>query len=309
VLSDRFHRLPRGGFIAAVVATLVLLAGCGGDDKPPETEGKTVDEIFGLEGDAILERQKRAESLIAPCMQKQGFRYTPVDPVQQQAALTGTQKLTEEEFNEQFGYGITTLFEQRLRASTLGPNQAYYDSLTDSEKAAFDRALYGNDKTATFAVVLDTGEFDRLGGCLKEATDEVFGGAELIEDVTAKLDELDQRILADARMVEVVEKWSDCMSEAGYSFLDPEEVDAYLENQLETIVGPIETATAPAPGAQPEWDTAALRRLQQEEVEIVQKDIACEEEHITEVEDKVRPEYEREFLEENAALVDRVPQP
>ena len=306
--KDRFHRLGRVGFIAAVVVALSFGAGCGGDDEPSANEGKSVDEIVGLEGDEIVERQKRAENLIAPCMQEQGFRYTPVDPVVQQAALTGTQKLTEEEFNEQFGYGITTLFEQRLQASTLGPNQEYYNSLTDAEKAAFDLALYGTDKTATFAVALDTGEFDRLGGCLKEATDEVFGGAELIQDVTVKLDELDDRILADARMIVVIENWSDCMAEAGYDLGEPEAVDVYLENKLEGIVGPIEEVAAPAPGAQPEYD-AALRQLQQEEVELVGKDIECEEQHITEVEEEVRVEYEREFLEQNAALVERVPKP
>jgi hypothetical protein len=306
--KEWFRGLGRAGFIAAVGVALSLGAGCGGDDEPSANEGKTVDEVFGLEGDEILERQKRAENLIAPCMQKQGFRYIPVDPVAQQAELTGTQKLTEEEFNEQFGYGITTLFEQRLQASTLGPNQEYYNSLTDAERVAFDRALYGNDKTATFAVALDTGEFDRLGGCLKETTDEVFGGAELIQDVTAKLDELDERILADARMIEVVEKWSDCMAEAGYDLADPEEVDLYLENKLEGIVGPIEDVAAPAPGVQPEY-AAALGQLQDEEVELVGKDIECEEQHIVEVEEKVRAEYEREFLEQNAGLVERVPKP
>jgi hypothetical protein len=158
-------------------------------------------------------------------------------------------------------------------------------------------------------VALDTGEFDRLGGCLEDATDEVFGGAELIQDVTTKLDELDERILADARMVEVVGRWSDCMATAGYDLAEPEEVDVYLENKLEGIVGPIEDLAAPAPGAQPEYDTAALTQLQQEEVELVGQDIECEEQHITEVEEDVRVEYEREFLEQNAALVERVPKP
>ena len=55
----------------------------------------------------------RAENLIADCMKAQGFDYVPVDPQAQRAALVGQAGMSEEEFNKQFGYGITTLFGKR----------------------------------------------------------------------------------------------------------------------------------------------------------------------------------------------------
>lgn len=295
-----------GGLVAAMVLVASALAGCGSDDK--ESNASVVlDEQVGFDGDAVVERQARAENLIRDCMQKQGFDYVPVDPRAQQTDLVGARGLSEEEFNEQFGYGITTLFEERLQQAVSGPNQDYYASLSAAEQTAYDRALYGEDKTATFAVALDTGDFTKLGGCLKEATTEVFGGPELVADLTAKLDELDEQILADQRVFDVVEKWSECMRDAGYDLAEQDEVDVLLENQLEAIVGPLETLTATPPGAEPAYDVQELEALQQQEIEMVKADIACEEKHITEVEEKVRAEYEREFREKNTALLEKVP--
>ena len=306
--SDRMIAFVRiGAAVTAGVVALSLLSGCGGGGGGEDAAEGTVDEEVGLEGDAILDRQKRAEDFIAECMQRQGFEYTAVNPVAQRDALLGAPGLTEEEFNAQFGYGITTLFEKRLTQTALGPNQETYDALSAADKEAYDRTLYGEDRTATFADALDTGDFSRLGGCLKEATYKVFGGAALIQDLTAKLDELDEAILADQRMLDAVENWSDCMADEGYDFGAADDVDPFLENKLEAIVGPVEEAKPPAPGEQPDWDPAALTTLQREEVALVKADLACEEEHIAKEEAKVRAEYEREFREKNTALLDRVP--
>lgn len=297
-----------GGSVAAMLVALSVLAACGSDNNDPSAS-VSVEESVGFDGDTILERQARAENLIRDCMQAQGFEYVPVDPAAREAELVGSRGLTDEEFNDQFGYGITTLFEQRLQQSESGPNQELYAALGDAEKAAYDRALYGEDKTATFAVGLDTGDFSRLGGCTKEAANEVFGGAAFVADLTAKLDELDEQILADARVFEAIEKWSACMGDAGYDLADQDEVDVLLENQLEAIVGPLETVTATPPGAEPAYDVQALRALQREEVEMVRADIRCEEKHVTAVEEDVRAEYEREFREQNTALLEKVPAP
>ena len=93
--------------LLAVVALTV--AGCGSDEPKP-TEVVELEETLGFSSDGILERQSRVENRIRDCMMAQGFEYTPVDPFAQQQALTGKARLTEEEFIEQFGYGIATLF-------------------------------------------------------------------------------------------------------------------------------------------------------------------------------------------------------
>ena len=56
------------------------------------------------------------ETDVAACMKAQGFEYTPVDPVAARAALTGKSNLSDEEFQQQFGYGIATLYGTRHRA-------------------------------------------------------------------------------------------------------------------------------------------------------------------------------------------------
>ena len=239
-------------------------------------------------------------------MNSQGFDYVPVDPVAQQAALVGSRQLSEDEFNQQYGYGITTLYEQRLRQAVAGPNAKIRDALGPVDQAAYDRALYGDDPTATFAVALDTGDFTRLGGCLEEATSEVFGGAGRLQTLTSKLDDLDERILADARVVDAIKDWSTCMRRAGYELSSQEDVDTTLQSKLEAIVGPTDDPGTIASGSLPDADRAALQALQREEVDMVKTDIACEEKFVTSVEEKVRAEYEREFQSSNAALLKQV---
>ena len=101
-------------------------------------------------------------------------------------------------------------------------------------------------------------------------------------------------------MVDAIDAWACCMRDAGYSLTDPDEVDVVLQTRLEEIVGPPD-----APNA--DFDRAALLALQREEVAMVTTDIACEEQHIAAVEEKVRVEYERAFRERNADLLAKVP--
>ena len=289
-----------------LVCALAGLAGCGDGKADAAKEELSLEEEVGLDEDGIRLKQTTAENLIRDCMKTHGFEYVPQDPAAQEAALLGAQ-LSKEDFEKQYGYGITTLYEQRRQQAVAGPNQAYRDGLSEADQKAYDKALYGDDPTATFFDALDSGDFGRLGGCLKEATEQVFGGAEILESLSAKLDELDEKIRADARMVKVVKDWSACMREAGFDGLEEqEEVDAVLKEKLEAIVGSPGDEAA-AGGAEPEYDQAALAALQKEEVAMVNADIECEEEHVADVEEEVTKEYEETFREENSGLLAKVP--
>jgi hypothetical protein len=285
---------------SAAVVTLLFVGACGGggassSDLPP------VEEQLGLEQDGILQRQGKAENLIRDCMKTQGFDYVPVDPLAQRAALVGQAGMTEEEFNQQFGYGITTLFDKE-QAAGGNPNDAIRAALGDADRAAYDQALYGDDTSATFAQALDSGDYSRLGGCTKQAAEAVFGGVAVFQSLQEKLDELDASILEDDRMLKAVAAWSECMRDAGFDLAEPDQVDSTLHAKLEAIVGPPDSPN-------PDYDAAALKVLQSEEVTMVNADIACEEEHIQSVEQKVRAEYESTFREQNADLLSKVPAP
>jgi hypothetical protein len=292
--------------LAAMAAVTMVLSSC--NREAPKAETEVVEDQLGLDLEGMLARQARIENLIRDCMKAQGFEYVPIDPHAQRAELVGVPDMSEEDFAKQHGYGITTLYEQRRKQQEkLGPNEAIRAALSEPERATYDRALFGDHPDATFADAVDTGDFSRLGGCTKQATEKVFGGAGVVQSIQQKLDELDERILADARMVDAIDEWSKCMRADGYPFEDPEEVDTFLMRKLDTIVGPSERAGES--GGQPAYDKAALASLQREEVAIYAADIECEERRIAPVEDKVRAEYEQAFREQNADLISKVPPP
>ncbi|MCA1844618.1 MAG: hypothetical protein LC792_15790 [Actinobacteria bacterium] len=294
--------------LAGLLSALAALSACGGGKADAAAKSdKPLEAQIGIDDDGIRLKQTTAENLIRDCMKTQGFDYVPVDPAAQQATLTGTPGLSKEDFEKQYGYGITTLYEQRRQLAVAGPNKALRDSLSDADRKAYDHALYGDDPTATFVDALDTGDYSRLGGCIKTATDHVFGGADVLQSLSAKLDELDQKERADARMVKAVREWSACMREKGFDGLnEQEEVDAVLKKKLEEIVGPSGNL-ADAGSAPGDYDKAALSALQKEEVEMVKADTECEDEHVESVEDKVAKEYEEAFREENSGLLAKVP--
>ena len=281
----------------SLVLTVVLLASaCGGGS----TKAKVEDEL-GLDPEGIIARQIKIENAIRDCMKSQGFEYVPVDPVAQRTGLTGQNGFSEDEFEKAYGYGITTLFEQR-RNIPADPNTAIRNGLSAADQTAYTRALSGEFADATFAVAADTGDYSRLGGCTRQATESVFGGAEVLQNLTAKLDELDQRIVSDPRMQKATAKWSDCMRTTGYDLPEPDQVDAVLQKRLDAIVGPANDRKA-------DYDKAALATLQHDEVVTVAADKDCERKYIQKVEDGVRTEYEVTFREQNAGLLNKVVKP
>jgi hypothetical protein len=309
----------RRDLAALGAAAALALAACGGEDSSgggnassaeraaKQAEKGPVEDQLGFDTAGILARQSRVEAAISTCMKDQGFDYVPIDPLAQRAAVLGTSRLSDDDFLQQFGYGISTLWGRgRVEAD---PNQRLRASLPPADRRAYDRALWGENAGATFTEAVDSGHFDRLGGCTKRATEAVFGGAQVLTQLQGRLDQLDERILEDQRMVRAIEAWAECMAKAGHRYEDPEAVDADLFRRMERIVGPLpgQFATGPAPGEKPPpYDRSALAALQREEVAIARADAACEEKHIAPVEDQVRPQYEAQFRQQNRGLIGQI---
>jgi hypothetical protein len=290
--------------LALVAIGAMVVNGCGGEKKKP-ADPVELEETLGFSRDGMLERQSRVEGQIRDCMKAQGFDYVPVDPFAQQQALTGKARLSDDEFIKQFGYGISTLFGRG--GGQANPNDRIRKSLSSTDRAAYDRALWGENPGTTFAEAVESGHFSQLGGCTKQASEAVFGGGAVLAELVGKLDELDSSILQDQRMVKAQEKWSACMLEKGYRYQDPGDIDGDIEKRFRALVGvgvrPGATAP-PDPGTS--YDRAALAKLQSEEVKLGTADLECEKREITPVELVVRPQYEKTFRQQNRALLVRV---
>jgi hypothetical protein len=289
--------------LALMLFAAVFVGACGGDEKSNEPPQELEDTLGFGSGDGAKEVQSRVENRIRECMQAQGFEYVPVDPFAQQQALTGKARITDEEFTRQFGYGISTLFGRGDQQSD--PNERIRRSLSAADRAAYDRALYG-ENPVTFSEAVDSGDFTELGGCTKDASEAAFGGAAVLTSLVERLDELDERIIQDQRMVRATEKWTACMLEKGYRYEEPDEIDSDIEERFQAIVGsgvPPGTSTPPQGVS---YDRAALVELQREEVRIANADLDCEQQEIEPVEREVRPQYEERFRNENQRLLARV---
>jgi hypothetical protein len=290
----------------SIAILAIVVPGCGGGDgKSSSAAQGDIEDQIGFSQAGIVERQSRAEGVIRDCMKAQGFDYIPVDPVAQRAALTGKARMSDEEFTKQFGYGISTMFGRGDEQSD--PNDRIRTSLSTADRAAYDRALYGDTPGATFAEAVDTGQFDHLGGCTKQATESVFGGTAVLTSLQKKLDALDERILEDQRMVKAIENWTSCMAQEGYRYTDPEEIDGDLQKRFEAVVGVgVRSGATTTPSSGTSYDRAALADLQREEVKIGNADLKCEKQEITPLENKVRPQYESEFRQQNRQLLSQV---
>ncbi len=297
-------RRPRAAGLLMV--GLLALTGCGGGGRPattadPVAEGSVEDQL-GFDTAGTLARQAAVENEISVCMKAQGFDYVAVDAVAARTALVGSPRMSDAEFRRQFGYGISTLYDRASRQTD--PNTRLRIVLSPADRAAYDRTLSGGNPESTFALAVDTGDFTQLGGCTKQATESVFGGAELLTTLQGQLDALDERIVQDQRMVRAAEAWSACMKDAGYRYAEPDETDADFTRRLRAIVGP-----PPAPGEIPArrpYDRAALAALQRLETAVGTTDLRCEEKHIYPVERVVRAQQEAVFRQENRALLARV---
>ena len=299
------HTPHRVAPLVGVVLAAVLFAGCGGNDPAaPDTPVELEDQLgFGESG--IVERQSRVEGRIQDCMKAQGFDYVPVDPLAQRAALTGKARMSDEEFLDQFGYGISTLFGRGGRQAD--PNERLRSSLAAADRAAYDRALWGDNPGLTFAEAIDNDAATELGGCTKRATEAVFGGAAVLSALQGKFDELEERITQDQRMVRAVERWSACMEERGHRYAEPEEIDSDLLTRFQGIVGSGTQAGATTlVDRDATYDRGQLTALKHDEVKIARADLACEKREITPVELEVRPGYEAAFRDRNRTLISQV---
>ena len=203
----------------------------------------------------------RQQDLVAACMINQGFEYVPaVVPIDAQDFV-----FDEEDYAREQGFGISIKWRgdgDSILEQWVDPNQDIVEKLSDSERDAYQKALYGAPTGLEFGSVTSSGsggedsataeEFDPAevesgsaasdlesaevesepteeslwgGGCMGEANQEVYGKAdEVFQELEPMFTELQERLESDPRMVEASKGWTTCMADRGYDFQTVEEL-------------------------------------------------------------------------------------
>ncbi|MEM9609120.1 MAG: hypothetical protein AAGA99_16980 [Actinomycetota bacterium] len=347
----------RSALAAVAAALLLLLAACGsgddvaaGDDPPTleEFQDTPLSEFMGWNQDQqdfeeeYAVQEAEAQELMVSCMAEQGFEYQPVDhgevdffdPYTDSDVEPGTR-----EWAETYGYGWLTFFEEEQAGFAVGeaetftdPNEEYLQSLSDGERDAYYRALYGDEPD--FDPSLSDEELDELfstfvpTGCDAEARAEVFGdgffgggGSEEMEEFWALSEELYQRIEGDPRVAEASGEWSACMADAGHDFSTQEDIFLALDERSqefwESQTWPGEDLTeaeyeqlSPEEldaifSQPPEYDQELLDELQAYEIDVAVSDFDCGA-SMMRIRLEVQRELEAEFVETNRELLEQV---
>lgn len=322
-------------------------------------EPQTLAEFFGWVDDPATaeadfrEQEARIQESIRRCMAEQGFEYQPILP-----PADSFQTFTSEDHAEwvrKHGFGITTWFgnedENVEAAEWVDPNQEMLESMSESERQAWEEALYGSEeeRAGQMETIVDeaTGETIEVmrgygAGCQGEAYEAEYGSADAVqglwEELDPALEEMYQRVEADPRIVELNEKWAECMAGAGYDgytvrnemfeavyedfqarfdelvgpnggFGDPfegwtgDEIDAFFEESTQEEVDALfEDARQEA---MENVDMEAVRALQQEEIDLAVTDVECAE-GWDDTYREVSQEYEADFIAENRGILEQI---
>jgi hypothetical protein len=263
-------------------------------------------------------------------MQDEGFEYVPyvVDPSDWDHPFEDAYALPPDEFAEQYGYGISTLY---MAESDMpdDPNEEIRRGLSQQALAEYERALYGDmagQESSEGEEWTPPPLEDR--GCYDKASAQVWGDPyedegnirDPHQEFEALMDDLwsiHERFMSDPRMEEPTENWRDCMAEAGHPFEalgEPEQeiwrrmdelqgLDEYMEIE-EEAAGESGGAT-PVPFEPKEINSADLEELKEYELAVAGADFRCKEEHYNDIAEQVQYDVEEQFVEEHREELER----
>ena len=324
-------RRHRQFLLVVGVTAALLVSACGGNGAPssagakpttakPTTAGasavpsgstsKALSSNLPLEEQLGLANFGEAPPLqealvIRDCMKAQGFEYVPVDPAAQKATSSGG--LTSAQKRALYGYDITTRYSQAQPATAQDPNAAVRAALSPPNQAAYDQALNGSVPSTNAGGGGGNGgggsgggSFRTVGGCTRQAIQQVYGGGQVFDTLISKLSTEQQQVDNDQRVVMADQAWSQCMAGAGYHYPKPSQIKKDLKKRLKALVG-----TAPSVPAAP--PPAGLAALQQLEMSLSRTDSACDTKvHLTDITNTVQAEYDAAFRQQNAPLLSHV---
>lgn len=307
-----------GATAAAALALTLSACGGGGGDSTDNADGGpklgAIDQLWqdssgDYDQDAANAEQMKVEELVAECMAKEGFEYTPVayssmngGAVAMPAGDDGTElEWGTLEFAKKYGYGQTTnpWGDQAVDEPSDGgqewvdPNQEYLESMTETEMTAYQTALYGVQPNFT-----DDADWENWNptweeqGCYGAAQHEVYpemmGGSDDENewaDIEAEMQTMYESLESDPRISEAVADWASCMADAGYPGLASiYDAETMISDKVQAVYedgSPYDDLGPDATQEDYEAADAAMQLLladiTPEEIEVATADFTCRE--------------------------------
>lgn len=272
-------------------AALLLMTGPGGAQQA----GKGTEE-FGLTPRQLVEVVEKVEALISQCMRQEGFSYVAVDYDTVRKGMSADKTLpgmSEEEFVAKYGFGLSTVYtgQPPQLASGYSPgrvglgerNVEIYKNISPADQIAYNRALFGENVGATFAIGLETENFSYTGGCTRKAVEQVFPPEQIRSTFYNQKDAL---VNKDLRMKSALSYYAREMRKAGFNYSHPDDVEPDIRRRLAALTG---GGTIPVEKMSPS-QRAALKELQDYERRVAAFNFKMQKEVIEPVEERILEE-------------------
>mgnify|MGYP000087090868 FL=1 len=285
--------------LGACMIGALALTGCSsnGDDKAKDNSSE---ESYGPLNDYFMamdmgqdwtqedydQQDLKREELIAQCMAKEGFEYTPdtnnggtvVSSDDQEGPEWGSL-----EFAQQYGYGFSTYPGQEdmdAQQEYVDPNQDYVEALSASEQQAYYETLHGPRPTEEEMKDMEDGSYEydwSTSGCYGAAQHEVEteSGSNAWEDpeftdLFEALNALYEDTEKDPEIQALDQEWASCMADAGYPDVSSKNraFEVIMNEQNELYSGGED-------GEYVEPDQAKLDELKKKEIDMAVADWKC----------------------------------
>ncbi|MHA3722796.1 hypothetical protein ACXR2T_02855 [Leucobacter sp. HY1910] len=320
---------------AALAAAALMLTACSGADSNKTEPGqgplsKYTNALW--DGEEITQEQLdkqniEEQDLIAACMAKEGFEYTPdtnnggtvYSPDEEpEGPEWGT-----EEFAKQYGYGIIDSpwmgsEETMSEEEWVDPNADYVNSLSESEQTAYYEALSGPSPTEEEMAAMEDEDYQyeynwETSGCygaaqheLQQDTDPYQAASEdpQFADMFKAMEEMWNTLYDEQNPNEDIAKlnrtWADCMAEAGQNeFTSPNAAQQTLYDELNAM------SMIGDDGEYKEPSKEENKKFQEREIEVALADTKCKKKsNYDDAQMKIMFDAEQKFVDEHTATLE-----